>query len=370
MHHPTATAAALVVSSIGLGMSAVGALDRGATGADQALIVAAAMAVTAGAHVLPAITRSTAGRGVWVACMAVALYGHASFLSAAAQRAGDQRAAAVQPSQQQQALREQLAALPSQSPADAAAALASARSRAAASGAALARCEAQTPGRCATPRATAAAAAARAEAADEALQQARQAAELRTALASAASAHDARTDAARVEPAAAALSRLTGLPAAPIQTAAALLMCVLIELLGALLWRRAIRPAAAAAAAAARPEIQTHDPLDRDLTDQIAHLAGPSAAPIASPSPSRRPAWLGQRAAHGLGRARPGAAVRRPRAAGLRDRACAAEDLDHAGPAVAADAAGSAGAADPGRPSHREPHCAADPAWSPRDRPR
>ncbi|MCK6401279.1 MAG: hypothetical protein L6Q74_05110 [Sphaerotilus natans subsp. sulfidivorans] len=367
MHHPTATAAALVVSSIGLGMSAVGALDRGATGADQALIVAAAMAVTAGAHVLPAITRSTAGRGVWVACMAVALYGHASFLSAAAQRAGDQRAAAVQPSQQQQALREQLAALPSQSPADAAAALASARSRAAASGAVLARCEAQTPGRCATPRATAAAASARADAAEEALQQARQAADLRTALASAASAHDARTDAARVEPAAAALSRLTGLPAAPIQTAAALLMCVLIELLGALLWRRAIRPAAAAAA---RQEIQTHDSRDRDLTDQIAHLAGPAAASIASSSPSRRPAWLAQRAAHGLGRARPGAAVRRPRAAGLRDRACAAADLDHAGPAVAADAAGSASAADPGRPSHREPHCATDPAWSPRDRPR
>ena len=367
MLRPTATAAALVVSSIGLGMSAVGALDRGATGADQALIVAAAMAVTAGAHVLPAITRSTAGRGVWVACMAVALYGHASFLSAAAQRAGDQRAAAVQPSQQQQALREQLAALPSQSPADAAAALASARSRAAASGSVLARCEAQTPGRCATPRATAAAAAARAEAADEALQQARQAAELRTALASAASAHDARTDAARVEPAAAALSRLTGLPAAPIQTAAALLMCVLIELLGALLWRRAIRPAAAVAAAA-RPEIQTHDQLDRDLTDQIAHLAAPAATSIASPS--RRPGWLGQRAAHGLGRARPGAAVRRQRAAGLRDRACAAADLDHAGPAVAADAAGSASAADPGRPSHREPHCAANPARSPRDRPR
>ena len=369
MHHPTATAAALVVSSIGLGMSAVGALDRGATGADQALIVAAAMAVTAGAHVLPAITRSTAGRGVWIACMAVALYGHASFLGAAAQRAGDQRAAAVQPSQQQQALREQLAALPSQSPADAAAALASARSRAAASGAVLARCEAQTPGRCATPRATAAAASARADAAEEALQQARQAAELRTALASAASAHDARTDAARVEPAAAALSRLTGLPAAPIQTAAALLMCVLVELLGALLWRRAIRPAAAAAAAT-RPEIKTHDPLDRDLTDQIAHLAGPAAASIASPSPSLRHVWLGRRAAHGLGRARPGAAVRSARPAGLRDRACAAENLDHAGPAVAADAGRSAGAADSGRPSHREPHCAADPAWSPRDRPR
>ena len=359
---PTATAAALVVSSIGLGMSAVGALDRGATGADQALIVAAAMAVTAGAHILPAITRSTAGRGVWVACMAVALYGHASFLSSAAQRAGEQRAAAVRPSQQQQALREQLAALPSQSPADAAAALASARSRAAASGAVLARCEAQTPGRCATPRAAVAAAAARADAADEALQQASKAAELRTALASAAGDHDARTDAARVEPAAAALSHLTGLPAAPIQTGAALLMCVLVELLGALLWRRAIRPAAAAAA---RQEIKTHDRRDRDLTDQIAHIA---AAPTVSAEP--RPAWLGRRAAHGLGRARPGAAVRRPRPAGLRDRACAAPDLDHAGPAVAADAARSAGAADPGRPSHREPHCAADPDWSPRDRPR
>lgn len=363
MQHPTATAAALAVSSIGLGMSAVSALDRGATGADQALIVAAGMAVTAGAHVLPAITRSTAGRGVWVACLLVALYGHAGFVAGSQSRAGEQRAQAVQQTEQHRALQDQLAALPSQSPAQAAAALASARSRAAAQGAALARCEAQTPGRCATPRAAVASAAARVEAAEAAAQQAQRADTLREQLATAAASQDARRDTARTDPAALALSRLTGLPAEPIQLGMALLTALLIELLGALLWRRAIHPAPARAA---RPEIPAHDAdTHRDLTDQIAHL--PAASTVTT-GPS--PAWIGRRAAHGLGRARPGAAARGARRAGPRDRACAAAPVDHAGPAVAADAGRSASAADPGRPSHREPHCATDPAWSPRDRPR
>lgn len=366
-------AAATTVSGIGLGMSAVGALDRGATGADQALIVAAAMAVTAGAHVLPAITRSVAGRGVWAACMAVALYGHASFLAGAAQRAGEQRAAAVQPSQQQQALREQLAALPAQSPAEAAAALASARSRSAAAGAALARCEAQTPSRCATPRAAATAATARADAAASALQQAQHAADLRGQLAQAAGDHDARTDAARVEPAAAALSRLTGLPAAPIQTGAALLMCALIELLGALLWRRALpahpanahQPTHAPQITPAPQEAPDAARTVRFLPDfQLAELLATAAA---APAGDR----IEQRQAHRVGRTRPrrDAAVR-PHRAGRRDPARPAAPVDNSGPAVADDAGGSAGAADPIRPSHRGPHCADDPAWTPRDRPR
>lgn len=237
---PSAAAAALLVSMIGLGMSAVSALDRGATGADQALIVAASMAVTAGAHVLPAITRSAAGRAVWAACLLVALYGHAGFVAGSQQRAGEQRAAAVQPTEHQRMLREQLAGLPTQSPADAAAALAKARSVSAASGAALARCESTTPGRCATPRAAAAAAAARADAAGEALAQARQAADLRADMTRAAAGADARRDVARTDPAALALASLTGLPATPIQLGMSLLTAMLIELLGALLWRRAI----------------------------------------------------------------------------------------------------------------------------------
>lgn len=237
---PAALAAAVSISAIGLAASAAASADRGATATDTALVMAFAMAATAGAHVLPAISRSIVGRALWVSCLVVVVYGHAAFLAGSAHRAGDQRAASVRSSERSQALQRQLDALGARPLATVADALAAATARSARATAALTRCEASTPGKCSTARAAATSADASVQALAAELTAARRAAELRERLTTEAEQHDTRRAEAALDPGAAALATLTGLPADRIQTAAQMLTALLVELFAALLWTIAL----------------------------------------------------------------------------------------------------------------------------------
>jgi hypothetical protein len=237
---PAALAAALTISAIGLAASAASAADRGATATDTALVMAFAMAATAGAHVLPAISRSLVGRALWVSCLVVVVYGHAAFLASAAHRAGDQRAASVRSSERSQALQGQLDALGARPLSTVADALASATARSATATAALTRCEATTPGRCSSARAAASSADASVQALSAELAAARRAADIRERLTTEAEQHDTRRAEAALDPGATALATLTGLPAERIQPAMQMLTALLVELFAALLWTIAL----------------------------------------------------------------------------------------------------------------------------------
>ena len=232
--------AASATTAIGIAMAAAGAAERAGSAVGTALVVAVTVAVTVAAHLLPAISRSVAGRALWLVCIALTLYNHAAFFTAEAGRAGAGRAATVADDTRTAALREQLAALPGQTAAAAADALATARSKAAALGAALAHCDARTPGRCASASAAAAGATARAEAAAVALQAARQADALRAELATAAGTLDARRSAAAVDPVSSRIGSAIGLQADAIQTISSVASAAVIDLLAALLWAMTI----------------------------------------------------------------------------------------------------------------------------------
>ena len=210
------------------------------TTADTALVMAFAMAATAGAHVLPAISRSIVGRALWVSCLVVVVYGHAAFLAGSAHRAGDQRAASVRSSERSQALQGQLDALGARPLSTVADALAAATARSARATAALTRCESATPGRCSSARAAASSADASVQALAAELSAARRATDIRERLTTEAEQHDTRRAEAALDPGAAALATLTGLPADRIQTAAQMLTALLVELFSALLWTIAL----------------------------------------------------------------------------------------------------------------------------------
>ena len=239
MRHPALLTAAVCTSSIGIGMSVASALDRAVTPADQMLFGAIGVAVTAGAHVLPALTRAAAGRALWGACLAVTVYGHAGYFASALDRAGDHRAEHVAEVATVTALRDQLEAITARPTATVAAALGAAQRTEAAARTAAITCTKP----CSTLQGRATAARARVTELETELAEARRADELRGQLTEQASQADARRDEARIDPAAAAISRLTGAEAATVQTAVQLLSACLVELLAALLWSLALRPA-------------------------------------------------------------------------------------------------------------------------------
>lgn len=275
---PAVLAAAVSISAIGLAASAAASAARGATATDTALVMAFAMAATAGAHVLPAISRSIVGRALWVSCLVVVVYGHAAFLAGSAHRAGDQRAASVRSSERSQALQGQLDALGARPLSTVADALAAATARSARATAALTRCESATPGRCSSARAAASSADASVQALAAELAAARRAGDIRERLTTEAEQHDTRRAEAALDPGAAALATLTGLPADRIQTAAQMLTALLVELFAALLWTIALpRRHDDTSTAPTRWTASTaHHPLD--TTDHAQHRAMPSPA--------------------------------------------------------------------------------------------
>lgn len=238
-------AGAAGTSIVGVLMAAAAAFERGATAADRALIVAVSCCIVLAAHILPAITRTLAGRTLWVACLLLTAWGHAAFFTAAASRAGEARAAQVPATSRASAVQTELDALQgSRLVAAVSADLAGARARDASAHAALQRCMESGDMGCSRTRAAAAAAQARADALADELVQARRAADLRAQMTGAAAEHDDARAAAAVDPVAAALSAATGVTPAALSTGVAILSAVVVELLAALLWSTGLaRPA-------------------------------------------------------------------------------------------------------------------------------
>lgn len=276
-----ALASAATLTLISLGLTASAAAERGATVGDQALIVGVSLAITLGAHLLPALTRRPAGWALWAACVVLTLYGHAVFFHAAGARAGQQRAQAVQPGAQAAALREQLQHSTARSPAAVGADLASAQGRAAAARLALQRCEKSTPGRCAALAAcvdqvNAAVQALRTEA-DEAAHTA----QIRQQLTTAAGQLDTQRQAAALDPIAARVAALTQTPPESMALLVSIVSAAVLDLLATLLWTEALRraPAAPGTSRTPVPHIAT------TLAERIAATVAPPAPPV---PPARR----------------------------------------------------------------------------------
>ncbi len=256
----TAVAAALV-SLCGVGMAAAAAFERAATPVDRALVLAVAVTITLAAHVLPALARRTGGKGpavgsiwgLWLACMGITIYGHATFFSGAAAHAGSARASAVQTSTHTAALTDQLANISARPLGMVAIDLAAAHARAAALNLQLTRCEQDQPGRCGARRLAVQQAQARTDALKTEHTEAQRAADLREQLAASAAALDTRRAAAAVDPVAGQLARLTGANVEALTLLVAVLSAVVVELLAAVLWSEALRaPQPDAATAALR----------------------------------------------------------------------------------------------------------------------
>ncbi|MEY8688352.1 MAG: hypothetical protein AB9M53_00550 [Leptothrix sp. (in: b-proteobacteria)] len=256
MPRRTLAAAAVAVSAIGVAMAAASAAQRAGTGLDLVLMGALSVAITLGAHLLPSVVpghapapRRAAAWALWAACMAITVYSHGAYFSAAAQRAGSSRAAAVPASQHTQALRDQLASIHARPLATVAADLATAQGQHTSSRLQLQRCEQASPGRCAARTAAVAQAQQHMQALQTEHSQATHADSLRERLATAAEQHDQLRSAAAADPVAALIAGSTGSAQATV-TAIGIASAVVLELLAALLWAECLQLAPAATAEA------------------------------------------------------------------------------------------------------------------------
>lgn len=258
-----ALAGAVSLSAIGVGMAAAAAVERAGTWFDGVLIVACAVAVTLAAHLLPALTRRAAGWALWSVCVALTIYGHASFIASAQGRAGAARSLSVQPSAESAALAEQLRSTAARASSAVAADLAAVRSRAVSAALQLARCERDQPGRCAARQAAVQQIAQQAQALQIEADEAQRAAAIRSQLTAAAARLDSQRAGAAADPVAAGLAALTGADASAAPVITSVLSAIVVELLGALLWAQVLSPAdsqpatADSAADPARKPVQT-----------------------------------------------------------------------------------------------------------------
>lgn len=208
-------ALAAAVLLVAVGMAAVGAWGRGFDLMDKALMVALACAVVAAVHLLPALCRSLAVWPLWLACFVVAVHGHAGFLLQAGEKVATARHAP-----QAQALIEQREAIGQ--------ALANIKARPVAVVAALLA-------RDLTPE--------RRQALQLELIESQKAAALRDELVTLAqkraddAGHGGVTD-----PVTKGISAVTGLSVQAVKLAVAMVTAALLELVGVVLWRAALRP--------------------------------------------------------------------------------------------------------------------------------
>lgn len=80
------------VTLTAMAIAAVAAWDRGSDLIDRVLLVSLAIGIVAAVHFLPALSRGFLTWLLWFACLLCAVYGHLTFFTYAAQRAGDIRA--------------------------------------------------------------------------------------------------------------------------------------------------------------------------------------------------------------------------------------------------------------------------------------
>jgi hypothetical protein len=72
-------------------MSAVAAHDRGSAVVDKVLLMAISIAICAGSHLIPSISKKKLGLLLWVLCLVGAVYSHITFFSFAKLRTNDER---------------------------------------------------------------------------------------------------------------------------------------------------------------------------------------------------------------------------------------------------------------------------------------
>lgn len=216
-------ALATAVLLVAVGMAAVSAWGRGADLVDRSLMVALAVAVVTAVHLLPALCRSRALWPLWLACFVVAVHGHAGFLLQAGEKVATARHAP-----QAQALQDQREAI----------------------GLALANIKAR-------PVTVVAAQLARDQGPERrrALQveliESQKAAALRDELVTLAQKQaDEVRNGGVTDPVTKGISAVTGLSVQAVTLAVAMVTAALLELVGVVLWRAALRPEPVAAVAA------------------------------------------------------------------------------------------------------------------------
>jgi hypothetical protein len=254
----------VAVLLVAVGMAAVSAWGRGFDLVDKALMVALAVAVVAAVHLLPALCKSWAVWPLWLACFVVAVHGHAGFLLQAGEMVATARHAP-----QAQALIEQREAIGQ--------ALASIKARPVAVVAAqLARD--QSPER--------------RQALQVELMESQKAAALRDELVTLAQKRaDDAGNGGVTDPVTKGLALVTGLSVQAVTLTVAMVTAALLELVGVVLWRAALRPepvAPGAAQADTPPEIRADE--SREMTGNHDILSGSRAGEDAQPEPVQAPA--------------------------------------------------------------------------------
>lgn len=273
-------ALALLTTSVGVVMAAVAAAERSTGGLDRALLVAVAVVLALGAHLLPAWSRRLPAVWLlWLGCVLATLYGHAHFFAGAGERSGGQRAEGVAVPGHVTALQAELQGIQARAQAAVAADLAQQRGRAAQAQAVWARCDQASPGRCPLAEAALAGARARVQSLEVEQAQAARASQLRRELAEAAARLDAQRAEAAADPVDRVLAQVLGLPLARFHLAVSLGQAVLVELLAAALWMLVWpgRPAARLLVAAPGEQSAQQEPAPETS-------ASPEAVPAPEPA--------------------------------------------------------------------------------------
>jgi hypothetical protein len=223
---------------VGVAMAAASALDRGGTLLDRALIVAIACVMVLGAHLLPALSRSAMARGLWVGCLLLTAWGHATFFVAAGHRSGTVRAEAVVQTGQARAIQAELDGIQARAVAVVSSDLAVAQARISAETLVLERCQrsgsSEQP--CQRSRQAIEVARLRTAALGDELTEARRAARLRERLVEVAGEQDQAKADVTADPIAQSVAGLLGLSAEAISMSVSLLSALVVELMAALLW--------------------------------------------------------------------------------------------------------------------------------------
>jgi hypothetical protein len=207
---------AVVITSTAVTMAVASAVGRAAEKHDQLLLAAISVAIVLAVHLLPALLRSRSGLvvwPVWALCLFAALWGHAGFFANAGQTAAENRQAdgveARALAARRQAIGQALEGIKARPPATIANQLA----------------RITDPGRRA--------------ALEIELSEAKRAADLRDELVSL-EAGNADMAGTAADPVTSTLSRVSGLGVDAITLAVSLLLAVLLEVLGMLLWMEAL----------------------------------------------------------------------------------------------------------------------------------
>lgn len=250
---------AFICTAVCIGMASSAVMERATTKTEQLVMLATAVALVLGSHLLPALSRrSVVTKVLFVVCIVATVYNQAHFFAKATHRAGEHRAKTVAMTGHTLALQEELDSITARPLVKVAADLAKATAQDAATQSALARCQVKTPDKCTTAQVLGVATATKVQALQVENTQAERAADLRRQLANAAAAHDAAQALQAADPVDVQLAAITGLSIKSIGTMAAVLQSLLLELLGAALWTVALSaPAAAVTTPVAKRERNT-----------------------------------------------------------------------------------------------------------------